>query len=1384
MSKQLSLQSKDPLKFESLEDRRMLAIAADIIFLVDESGSGTDTSTQEWLQQIVTGDLINDSDDIQDMPSFFDQLSVNGIDDVRYGIVGFGQINRFSHSQLFAGSSKIGDPSQLTTAQLNAAFAGLVSEGGLEDGWDAIEHVIAEYDFRPGAVPMIVFVQDDEGRIDLNETLTHEGVLAALKSKNVILNSIVVGNGVLENNGEAELFEWYPLADLSPYVISPDIRVLGIEADMADGVRDRQHDYHWIDTNTINSIVDTITATESDALQVSYNGSNTGATGMVGSRNSILIGQNLIGGIGDTTPGYSAKSIPFEFLELVNPTTFSSPISYSFDFYGSRTQVWADEDGLLRFTSSDVSGSNADLSQLAPSLIGEPAPPARPNQAIIAALWDDLAPATSNGLSGRIEWEKRDLDGDAQDDLIVQWTDYRYVDDVGTHDPINFQAVLYADGMIRFNYLDLESFPSNDADQTVNETGGISATVGIWSGAADDITIEVGKLVPGLHRIDGAVFEFVGNSITPGRTVDTNDSYIRMAWDTGGAVWDLGVIDEYAPSISPATFQPYGINSPEANELRDAFFESLDNQIIRANSQGKVFRADQMLLALNLGNTTVDINAGTAGMFRRDNGVYTAPVGGGADTGAVAVDSHTSLNSVNVSSTNSIPTGTTSSIFQSARGEEAFADSISENISFTIDKLDINNNVTTLVDGTYIVELFFAEHVVPSESTSRIFDVRLEGVTMLNDYDIFNDRARITNFGSSTTELESAMAGTNTGIVKRFEIDVTGNDGLQIDLIREAGSSLDPILNAVRILRADPPRIDNVVLKGSTWAAGVDYAFDQLVGLGQQLRPVATQDVDTLEIHFSGPVDVDEGNNLRLAQTVRTVSGSVTNMDLDSGDFSFVYDPVNYIGIWTFHDPLPDGKFAIHLTGVTDGGGQLLDSEWTNEPGYVNGEPTWDNYLDDPQRPFITGDGIANTEGNEFRFHFALQAGDYNGDGVVTTADTVSSSNRYSDGNGDGLFTTSGIDSDISVRTANLNERLPMSELVSADFNQDERVDGADLLIWQTGYSEDMAGDADGDGDSDGRDFLIWQRMFGTYTAWADAPVGQSYAEEFAASLGLTLEELTVGLTPQVMNVIISGSASVHAPFSFDTVDGSGSQLATVPVGLADTISLVFSEDVNVSAASLIVVGMTTANVPTLAEFEYDALTYTATWRFEGWALGDNYLLHLTDSITDVDGNFLDGEWTNPASRTTTNSLVSEFPSGDGVAGGNFVFVMTLLPGDANRDNVVNLSDWYIISANMAPSGIQKQFTQGDFNGDGVVNGSDAQLFSTYSGTNLQTPWILADLDEDNDVDDDDFAILRTNYGMTGADWEDGDLNDDNVVDDLDLDLAFAQYGLWLNSVA
>jgi len=48
---------------------------------------------------------------------------------------------------------------------------------------------------------------------------------------------------------------------------------------------------------------------------------------------------------------------------------------------------------------------------------------------------------------------------------------------------------------------------------------------------------------------------------------------------------------------------------------------------------------------------------------------------------------------------------------------------------------------------------------------------------------------------------------------------------------------------------------------------------------------------------------------------------------------------------------------------------------------------------------------------------------------------------------------------------------------LTADFNNNGTVDGADLVIWQSSYGVGSGADANADGDSDGNDFLLWQQQ-------------------------------------------------------------------------------------------------------------------------------------------------------------------------------------------------------------------------------------------------------------------------------------------------------------------
>jgi hypothetical protein len=1351
----------------------MLAMA-DIVFAVDESVSGQGQQVEAYLSSLITQG---------ENAGFAQSLLSKGIDDIRYGVVGFGN-GAFSNS-LVANSSGTSSAAKLfgTRQQLIASntIGNLTDDtGGSEDGWDALEHVIAEYNFRDGAVPVVVIVQNRQGRSSLvNPTLTRTGVLSALQSKNVLVNSLLVG---AVDDASHDLF------DLAPYGLSPDIRILGVEADVSksDSLPDGRHAYRWIDTNTINSTADAPVATVSDALQISVNGSNLGPHGMVGSGKSVLITTRAAAGLGGAAFGdnpYRAESVPFEFEEISDDqnvhlvslalggfvTLTSQDVGgFAFPYFGqNRTAFELRPEGAITFAAAGSTfNPNQDLSIAADAV--NPMPPT------IAALMDSF-----NFTNSDVHW-KTAGSGTSEHRLIVQWTDYGYEFGV-TSGFVTFQAILYADGRIRFNYRSLEQPGAFEV-----QNNGRAAIVGVWGGnAMQQVTIPAGKYAPGPHAIFGSMERENDFIETP---TETNDSYVRLAWDTGGAAWDLGVVVETSAT------------STIANRLRDDFLDSLGDQILRRVAAGNVYQNQQVLLALNLGgNASVDL--GAAGVFRADNGAYTA------DAGVSGVDVYSTASSQQAIAlaSNAIPTQAAGmqAVFRTGRGERtrdvgSGNDGVAEHVAFTIDQLDNGSGGTTpLVDGRYVVELFFAEPQAmdqDGEDFTRSFDVVLEGQLFLHAYNPFRDAARINTSGA--TEFSTLQAGSFAGIVKRFVVDVATTPalnglpanpaGLQIALRRTSNSQADPVLSAVRILRADPPRVENVIVKGSTWAPGVEFSFAHLVGAGQQLRPLPVQNANTIEIHFDGPVNLTDGA-LRLAKTVRdkiNINGAPTNSIIagDAAGVEFNYDPVNFIARWKFPasgaNSLESGKYALFLrcSEVTGGGGQHLDGDWDH-----NFDPTLDNAFDNTTRPFSVGNGTPNSKSGYFRLNFGLLVGDYSGSGRVDGGDLLyylwnvnGGFWSFADGTGDGL--TNYADIELSGPwQSNAFDFLALQAAHGADLKDDDYINGGDLAIWKVHFALTGQGDVDGDGDTDNNDFLLWQTLYGTFSAWReDYPIDPTPAP------------LTGDFTaPRVINVIISGSHSTHPEFSFDTVAGSGQQLRTVPLGGADTISIVFSEPVNVGPRSLEVIGLHSGIRPVLVEFIYNAGALMATWRFEGWALADQYVLSLADTVSDVYGNALDGEWVNPQSNWSTTAAISEFPSGDGNPGGDFNFVVTLLPGDANLDGAVTAADFVILINNFGAL-FGRVFSEGDYNGDGATNQDDWDLIASTYGLYYQVIWIWCDIDGDRDVDENDLLLLANNVGKSNPTWQDGDLDGNGVINMADLDIALSQFGrrgLFVNSV-
>ena len=189
-------------------------------------------------------------------------------------------------------------------------------------------------------------------------------------------------------------------------------------------------------------------------------------------------------------------------------------------------------------------------------------------------------------------------------------------------------------------------------------------------------------------------------------------------------------------------------------------------------------------------------------------------------------------------------------------------------------------------------------------------------------------------------------------------------------------------------------------------------------------------------------------------------------------------------------------------------------------------------------------------------------------------------------------------------------------------------------------------------------------------------------------------------------------------------------QLQTLPWNNINELQVVFSEDVSgVDTGDFSFVSDLTyltgdgagtpGLLPTIDSVTYDASTFTATISFApGQFFQANVFDFVIDSagIQNIAGSNLDGEWTTQSGA---------FESGDGTAGGDFVFRVLTLPGDADDAAIgtsfeeVNAGDADAIRILQNEVSIDAGgFTvttpgfdpRSDLNGDGEINGGDADF--------------------------------------------------------------------------
>ncbi len=178
--------------------------------------------------------------------------------------------------------------------------------------------------------------------------------------------------------------------------------------------------------------------------------------------------RGAVNGVTDST-NYTASAVAPVFEDIsgtgtvitqltnVDDVSVSIPIGFTFPLYGAaNTTVFVSSNGLLTFGAANSGFVNADLTTT-------------PAQAAIAAFWDDLH--TAGGQPGSNVFFQVLGSGPTQR-LVIQWNKITFFSGGTIGDTITFQAQLFADGRIQFNYLDLVS-------GTAPGNNGASATVGI-----------------------------------------------------------------------------------------------------------------------------------------------------------------------------------------------------------------------------------------------------------------------------------------------------------------------------------------------------------------------------------------------------------------------------------------------------------------------------------------------------------------------------------------------------------------------------------------------------------------------------------------------------------------------------------------------------------------------------------------------------------------------------------------------------------------------------------------------------------------------------------------------------------------------------------------
>jgi hypothetical protein len=207
-----------------------------------------------------------------------------------------------------------------------------------------------------------------------------------------------------------------------------------------------------------------------------------------------------------------------------------------------------------------------------------------------------------------------------------------------------------------------------------------------------------------------------------------------------------------------------------------------------------------------------------------------------------------------------------------------------------------------------------------------------------------------------------------------------------------------------------------------------------------------------------------------------------------------------------------------------------------------------------------------------------------------------------------------------------------------------------------------------------------------------------------------TVQQVYVGGTTwtAAFKNYLEGQTIGSGQFGYAVGDGAR-QLAVLPWGGVNQISVKFSRDVLADVSDLAVRGVNVATYP-VTTFAYNDLTHTATWTLGRSIANDKVMLDLDADGrsrgvrgSEPGGQLLDGEW----------AVGGTYPSGDVTPGGDFRFRLDVLGGDATRDGRVNALDMADAkrrngrAAGDGVTGTAAYSAFADFDGGGRVNALD-----------------------------------------------------------------------------